>query len=172
MFRLACACRVPRRWLAEQNIRPQRLTFEITETHILDVSGTVVTVLERLHDLGVKLAIDDFGTGYSSMSTLSTLRLDELKIDRSFVSAVLDRGADLAIVRAMVSLARGLDLIVTAEGVEDQPTATLLAELGCDELQGYFFAKPMSWSDLLDYVAWLSGAADPIQAPERPRRAA
>ena len=141
--------------VAEQQVRPERLTFEITETHILDTSGTVTTVLERLHDLGVKLAIDDFGTGYSSMSTLSTLRLDELKIDKSFVGAALDREADRAIVQGTVSLARGLGLTVTAEGVENEATATLLAEIGCDKLQGYFISKPTSRSDLLTFVARL-----------------
>jgi EAL domain-containing protein (putative c-di-GMP-specific phosphodiesterase class I) len=106
------------------------------------------------------------------MLTLSALRLDELKIDKSFVGAVLDRGADLAIVRAMVSLAHGLDLTVTAEGVEDEATATLLVELGCDELQGYFIAEPMCRSDLLAYVAALSSGADPIETRARSRRAA
>jgi diguanylate cyclase (GGDEF)-like protein len=158
--------------VAEQKVRPERLTFEITETHILDTSGTVTTVLERLHDLGVKLAIDDFGTGYSSMSTLSTLRLDELKIDKSFVGAVLDREADRAIVQGMVSLARGLDLTVTAEGVENEATATLLAEIGCDKLQGYFISKPTSRSDLLTFVACRVDGADPSRAPRQTRRAA
>ena len=129
-------------------------------------------MLERLHDLGVKLAIDDFGTGYSSMSTLSTLRLDELKIDKSFVGAALDREADRAIVQGMVSLARGLDLTVTAEGVENEATATLLAEIGCDELQGYFISRPMSRHDLAAFVSSRVDGAEPTQVPRQARRVA
>ena len=103
-----------------------------------------IAVLDRLRELGVRFAIDDFGTGYSSLSYLKRLPVDEVKIDKSFVKDMaLD--SDLAsIVRSTIDLARNLDLMVIAEGVEDEVTLDMLAGLGCDVVQGYYFARPTS----------------------------
>lgn len=129
--------------LAEARIEPSRVTFEITETHILDTSGTVAAVLEHLHELGVKLAIDDFGTGYSSFSYLKRFQIHKLKIDQSFVRDLNTDGNSASIAQAIISMAHSLDLTVIAEGVETPEQAQWLAAHHCDEAQGYLYARPM-----------------------------
>ena len=124
-------------------VDPGRLTLEITESHMLDTGGIVQQTLNRVAALGVQIAVDDFGTGFSSLSHLRALRVDELKIDKSFVQTMTSETADLAIVRAMIDLGHNLDLTVVAEGVEDEAAAQLLLELGCDQLQGYLISRPM-----------------------------
>jgi EAL domain-containing protein (putative c-di-GMP-specific phosphodiesterase class I) len=105
-----------------------------------------------LKELGVQLAIDDFGTGYSSLAYLKRFEIDKLKVDQSFVQGMLDDGADAAIVHAVIALGHTLRLTVVAEGVEDMPTAQTLAALGCDELQGYCFSRPLAAAD---FEAWV-----------------
>ena len=102
-----------------------------------------MAVLEELRTMGVGLAIDDFGTGFSSLVQLQRLPVDEIKIDRSFVSAMLASESDAAIVRSTIDLARNLGLTVTAEGVEDDATRRRLAEMGCDLAQGYELCRPL-----------------------------
>jgi diguanylate cyclase (GGDEF)-like protein len=116
------------------------LVFEITENVLVSDVPTARACLARLHDLGVKLAIDDFGAGYSSLSYLHRLPVDELKIDRSFVSALV--GGDDTIVRSTIDLAHNLGLSVVAEGVETDACLGRLQSLGCDSAQGYFIAFP------------------------------
>jgi len=133
---------------------PTNLTLEITESSLMADPVRAHEVLTRLHDLGVRTAIDDFGTGYSSLAYLKQLPVDEVKIDKSFV---LGMGAgdekDAAIVRSIVALAHALGKIVVAEGVEDAATYTLLGQLGCDALQGYYLSRPLPPSEL---EQWLS----------------
>jgi EAL domain-containing protein (putative c-di-GMP-specific phosphodiesterase class I) len=105
-----------------------------------------------LRALGVRLSVDDFGTGYSSLSYLKSLPVDEVKIDRSFVTHLSDQGADGAIVRAIVDLGRHLGLEVVAEGAEDQAAWDLLASIGCDLVQGWHLARAMPTGEL---VPWL-----------------
>jgi EAL domain-containing protein (putative c-di-GMP-specific phosphodiesterase class I) len=100
-------------------------------------------VVRHLKGLGVRLSIDDFGTGYSSLSYLKRFAVDKLKIDRSFVADLLTDAEDAAIVRAIVQMAQGLDLVTIAEGVESEAVARRLTELGCREAQGYWFARPL-----------------------------
>ena len=100
--------------------------------------------LRRLKELGVKLSIDDFGTGYSSLSYLQRFQVDKLKIDQSFVRGLTGNAQNQAIVTAIVQMARSLGLHTTAEGIEDEPTRALLTELGCDQGQGFLFAKPLA----------------------------
>jgi EAL domain-containing protein (putative c-di-GMP-specific phosphodiesterase class I) len=107
-------------------------------------SGRVALgVLEELREMGVGLAIDDFGTGFSSLVQLQRLPVDEIKIDRSFVISMMTSESDAMIVRSTIDLARNLGLIVTAEGVEDQPTRRRLADMGCDLAQGYELCRPL-----------------------------
>ena len=105
-------------------------------------------VLRQLHAIGVRLSLDDSGTGYSSLSHLRKLPIDEVKIDRSFVSAMRVRADDATIVRSIIDLAHNLKLTVVAEGVEDKETCELLAALGCDCAQGYYFARPAPAGEL------------------------
>ena len=129
--------------MARHRIDPGVLTCEITESAAMDDTRVTLQVIERLSALGVHLSIDDFGTGYSSLSYLRKLAAEELKIDRSFVLD-LETSADArAIVDAVVKLAQALGLKVVAEGVETVQQQEILRQLGCNELQGYLFAKPM-----------------------------
>jgi predicted signal transduction protein with EAL and GGDEF domain len=125
-------------------LSPQRLELEVTETAILHDTESNLSVLTALHDLGLSIALDDFGTGYSSLSYLSRFPFDRLKIDQSFVGQMGWRDDCLAIVRAICSLARRLDLTTTAEGVETEAQLATVAAAGCVEVQGYLFSRPVS----------------------------
>ncbi len=128
---------------------PNFLIFEVTETAFMSDPGTAVRILTRLGSLGVRISIDDFGTGYSSLDYLSKLPVQEVKIDRSFVSRMHVHREDLAIVRSVIDLARNLDISVVAEGVETERDWTVLADLGCDSAQGYYIARPLPAADLV-----------------------
>ncbi|HEY9066331.1 MAG TPA: bifunctional diguanylate cyclase/phosphodiesterase [Burkholderiaceae bacterium] len=135
--------------LRRHRIHPSLLTCEITESAAMEDTGTTQETFRRLGELGAHVSIDDFGTGYSSLAYLRRLPAEELKIDKSFVKDV-DHGADArAVVDAVVKLAHALGLKVVAEGVETPRQEQLLVELGCDELQGFLFAKPMTARALL-----------------------
>ncbi len=130
------------------------LTLEITESSVMAHETRTIGVLDQLAGLGVRLSIDDFGTGYSSLAYLQRLPVNEVKIDKSFASALnLDAGAH-AIVRSVIDLARNLDLLVVAEGVEDQRTFEALRRLGADVAQGYHLGRPMPEQE---FVAWAAG---------------
>jgi diguanylate cyclase (GGDEF)-like protein len=135
--------------LKRHKIRPSLLTCEITESTAMEDTRATQETFRRLGELGVHLSIDDFGTGHSSLAYLRKLPAEELKIDRMFVQD-LEHSADArAVVDAVVKLAHALGLKVVAEGVENPRQHQILAELGCDELQGYLFAKPMTARALL-----------------------
>ncbi len=121
----------------------QRLELELTEGTLMTNVETTVSTLTRLKDAGMKIAVDDFGTGYSSLSYLKKFPIDYLKIDRSFVSEIDAGGNDRSICAAIIALAQSMGLKVIAEGVETSEQLEHLKWLGCDEIQGYFFAKPM-----------------------------
>ena len=130
--------------LDDAGVTPSQLQLEITESRSVPSGRVAMTVLDELRTMGVGLAIDDFGTGFSSLVQLQRLPVDEIKIDRSFVSAMIRSDSDAAIVRSTIDLARNLGLTVTAEGVEDEPTRRRLAEMGCDLAQGYELCRPLS----------------------------
>jgi diguanylate cyclase (GGDEF)-like protein len=135
--------------LKRHKIRPSLLTCEITETAAMEDTRATQETFRRLGELGVHLSIDDFGTGHSSLAYLRRLPAEELKIDRMFVQD-LEHSADArAVVDAVVKLAHALGLKVVAEGVENPRQHQILAEMGCDELQGYLFARPMTARALL-----------------------
>jgi diguanylate cyclase (GGDEF)-like protein len=135
--------------LARHRIDPSLLTCEITESVAMEDTRATQVTFQRLGEAGVHLSIDDFGTGYSSLGYLRKLPAEELKIDRSFVMDI-ETGADArAVVDAVIRLAHALGLKVVAEGVETESQRDLLIKMGCDELQGYLFAKPMSARALL-----------------------
>jgi diguanylate cyclase (GGDEF)-like protein len=130
--------------LEHAGVDPQQLQLEITESRAVPSGRVALAVLEELRTMGVGLAIDDFGTGFSSLVQLQRLPVDEIKIDRSFVAAMVDSASDAAIVRSTIDLARNLGLLVCAEGVESEHVRQLLAELGCDLAQGYELCRPLS----------------------------
>ena len=131
------------RSLARHDISGGQVTFEVTESAAMEDPQASLRVFERLAQLGVSLSIDDFGTGYSSLSYLRKLPACQLKIDRSFVQDLESEGDARAIVRAVIKLAHALGLKVVAEGVETEAQQEMLQRMGCDQLQGYLFARPM-----------------------------
>ncbi|MEU4244095.1 EAL domain-containing protein [Actinoplanes sp. NPDC026619] len=139
--------------LIRHDVPGAMLTLEITETSIISDPAEVQTILDRLRDLGVKLSIDDFGTGYSSMAYLQTMPLTELKIDRRFIKSVHESPSDEAIVRAILELARALNLKVVAEGVESAEALAVLETMGCPFAQGYHMSRPLPAGDVLPWAA-------------------
>jgi EAL domain-containing protein (putative c-di-GMP-specific phosphodiesterase class I) len=139
--------------LAQTGLAASQLELELTESHLMDNPAFAQQQVSALKDIGVQVAIDDFGTGYSSLAYLKRFEIDKLKVDQSFVRGMLDDAADAAIVQAVIGLGHTLNLKVVAEGVENMPTAQALTALGCDELQGYGFARPMPEADLLEWAA-------------------
>jgi diguanylate cyclase (GGDEF)-like protein len=128
--------------LAARGVAPNQLMLEVTESVALSQLSVVDEVLAGLQSLGVLIALDDFGTGFSSLATLARILVDEIKIDRSFV-VEMDKPASAAVVRSTIELGRSLDLLVVAEGVEQEHQRRTLWELGCPAGQGHLFARPM-----------------------------
>lgn len=128
--------------LKASGLAPQRLELEITESVLIDDMSRALDILHRLKDLGVCVAMDDFGTGYSSLAYLQAFPFDRIKIDRSFIAGLDSNKQSEAIIRAVVGLGRGLNVPVTAEGVETEAQQTFLAELDCTEIQGFLIGKP------------------------------
>ncbi len=129
--------------LIATGLPPHRLELEITEGVLIDNAEAALTILKDLRELGVRLVLDDFGTGYSSLSYLHRFPFDKLKVDRSFVQRLEEDSHSRAIVNAIISMSRSLDLEVTAEGVETIEQFEMLCEQGCDELQGFLLGRPM-----------------------------
>jgi diguanylate cyclase (GGDEF)-like protein len=155
------------RLLDTYGLPPESLQLEITESMIMSDPDRALATVGRLSRLGARLSVDDFGTGYSSLANLRKMPIDELKIDRSFVSPMLRNESDLIIVRSTINLGHDLGLNVIAEGVEDSSTLERLATLGCDLAQGYHVSKPMP-ADAFNH--WLIDAA-PQSAKGQPRGA-
>ena len=130
--------------LARSGLPAHLLELELTESLLLHNTDAMLALVRRLKLMGVKLSIDDFGTGYSSLSYLKRFEVDKLKIDQSFVRDLLTDPDDAAIVRAIVQMAAGLGLRTLAEGVESAAVAERIAQFGCDEAQGYHYARPMT----------------------------
>jgi EAL domain-containing protein (putative c-di-GMP-specific phosphodiesterase class I) len=130
--------------LQESGLDPQRLELEITETSLLHDTQRTLETLKRLQALGVRVAMDDFGTGYSSLSYLQQFPFDRIKIDRSFISRLTHSPDAVAIVGAMINLGQSLGMATTAEGVETPDQAAFLTGKGCDDVQGFYYARPMT----------------------------
>ena len=128
--------------LAASGLAPNRLELEITESVLLQNSETTLAVLHELRAFGVRISLDDFGTGYSSLSYLRSFPFDKIKIDRSFVSDLETSADSAAIVRAVLSLGRGMGMTTTAEGVENRDQLAYLRAEGCSEVQGFYFSEP------------------------------
>jgi diguanylate cyclase (GGDEF)-like protein len=130
--------------LADSGLSASRLELEITEAVLMRDDETALTTLHQLRALGIRIALDDFGTGYSSLSYLHRFPFDKIKIDRSFVKNIGDEGASSAIIQAVVNIANASNMTTTAEGVEQAWQREMLRELGCTEMQGYLFSRPVA----------------------------
>jgi EAL domain-containing protein (putative c-di-GMP-specific phosphodiesterase class I) len=152
--------------LRETHLEPGLLELELTESVLMKRVEPTIIILKILRERGVHVAIDDFGTGYSSLSYLRKFPIDTLKIDQSFVSQIASGGGDAAIVTAVISMARSLNLRVIAEGVESQAELDFLQSHQCDEGQGFYFSRPVP---ALDFLGLLQHG---IRRPGGPRRVA
>ncbi len=146
--------------LTQSGLDPALLELELTESILIQNVEQVLATVKALKRLGVKLAIDDFGTGYSSLSYLKRFDIDKLKIDQSFIRDLATDPDDAAIVHAVVQMAHSLNLKAIAEGVEHAAMLRQLREFGCDEAQGYYFARPMPADD---FAQFLAGQTNPPQ---------
>jgi len=151
------------RALEESGLSAQLLELELTESILIQNAEGVLASLKRLKQLGVKLSIDDFGTGYSSLSYLKRFDIDKLKIDQSFVRDLGSDEDDAAIVRAVIQMAHGLNLKTIAEGVETVEMLESLCRFGCDEAQGYHFARPMPAAEMTEFLRRV--VAEPVATP-------
>jgi EAL domain-containing protein (putative c-di-GMP-specific phosphodiesterase class I) len=129
--------------LSETGLNPGVLVVELTESLLMKHAESAASILQALRERGVRVAIDDFGTGYSSLGYLRKFPLDALKIDQSFVRQISTAGEDTAIVTAVIGMARSLNLRVIAEGVETREELEFLHANQCDEVQGYYFSRPV-----------------------------
>jgi diguanylate cyclase (GGDEF)-like protein len=150
------------RLLRENDVPAALLRLEVTESAVMTDAARCMDVLQRLHELGVRLSIDDFGTGYSSMVHLRRLPVDELKIDRSFVLGMTTMTADAVLVRSAIDLGHNLGLTVVAEGVEGLEHVDALRDLGCDVAQGYHYARPMGEADVTALLERSVRVPDPL----------
>ena len=148
-----------RRVLHETGLAPKYLELEITESLLLSNADVMFSVFQELKAMGLRLAIDDFGTGYSSLSYLKKFPVSKLKIDRSFVRDIAVNTDDAAITNAIISMAKSLNLKVIAEGVENEAQLSFLRAHQCDEIQGYYFSKPLPVAEVSEKFR-VSGASD------------
>jgi diguanylate cyclase (GGDEF)-like protein len=151
--------------LERHGVPASQVCLEITESGVMEDPARALDTLTRLHTKGLRLSIDDFGTGYSSLAYLKKLPVKELKIDRSFVMHLVDDADDAAIVRSTIELGHNMGLEVVAEGVERQAEVDLLAQLGCDEAQGYFFSRPLPAAAFEEWLHARRASAGQQQAP-------
>jgi len=134
--------------LVESGLSPERLELEITESVIMQNAESYRLVIQQLKNIGISIALDDFGTGYSSLSYLTKFPFNKIKIDRSFTQGLESRADCAAIVASVLTLARGLGIVVTAEGVETEQQFELLRVSGVQQVQGYLFARPQPIAEL------------------------
>jgi len=147
---------VVRRVLQDTGLEPKYLELELTESLLLTNADVMFSILQDLREMGVKLTIDDFGTGYSSLSYLRKFRVNRLKIDRSFIEDVAASPDDAAITKAIIKMAKALNLEVIAEGVETEAQLSFLQAQQCFDVQGYYFSKPV---DAVKTAAQLESAS-------------
>jgi EAL domain-containing protein (putative c-di-GMP-specific phosphodiesterase class I) len=146
---------------ARAGVGLESITFEVTETVLVTDHTIVQANMRRLRPEGARFSIDDFGTGYSSLLYLKELPIDQLKIDREFVAAMLNSRDDIEIVKAIVDLARNLELEVVTEGVETAAQASMLERLGCTQAQGYLYGRPAPAESISERLrAAAAGAVD------------
>lgn len=151
-FRHPCFLEMLRSAIEDTEAPPEFIELEITESMAMEKPDLLIQMLHQIKETGVSIAIDDFGTGFSSLSYLQRLQIDRLKIDRAFVTEITTSARGSSIAEMIIQLGHNLDLVVIAEGVEDERQAQILTRLGCPQAQGFMFARPMK-ADLL--IEWL-----------------
>ncbi len=156
--------------LKETQVESKFLELELTESALMDDIEKSIAILEQLKQMGIKLSIDDFGTGYSSMMYLKSLPVDTLKIDRSFVSDASTNASDGAIVKAIISLAQALQLSTVAEGVETADQLNYLERSGCDQIQGFYFSKPLPAHEISQLLYQNKPLVGETQKPFKPQK--
>jgi EAL domain-containing protein (putative c-di-GMP-specific phosphodiesterase class I) len=157
--------------LAETGLPANRLELEITEAVLIHDDDAALDMLHQLRDLGVRIALDDFGTGYSSLSYLQRFPFDKIKIDRCFVTHLDKPDGTAPIVQAVVNIAAARHMTSTAEGVETARQKDLLRSLGCNEMQGYLFSRPLPAAAIRDLlVSYCPSPATRRQAGGQPKR--
>jgi EAL domain-containing protein (putative c-di-GMP-specific phosphodiesterase class I) len=134
--------------IKNSNLDPRYLELEITENILMSHEDRIIDMMNELKDMGIRISIDDFGTGYSSFSYLKRFPLDVIKIDKSFIDEIPENTDDAAIVNAIITMARVLNLTVVAEGVEEKHQLDFLTGIKCDEIQGFYFSKPLPAAEL------------------------
>jgi len=138
--------------LYDSGMAPNLLELEITESMVMHNPEHIISILAKIKSMGVRLAIDDFGTGYSSLAQIKHFPIDTLKVDRSFIRNIPQDAEDKAITEAIIAMGKTLSLTVVAEGVETEEQMNFLKEHSCDEMQGFYFSKPVvpeQFADLL-----------------------
>lgn len=163
-FRMSNLTAVVRQALAGARLPAEWLELELTESLILENAETTIRAMHELKALGIALSLDDFGTGYSSLSYLRRYPLDRLKIDRSFINEMMSYPSSAALVRSILAMAKSLELITIAEGVETLPQMEYLRKLGCEEMQGYLFSKPVPPDDIVSLMR--RGETLPVKAAQ------
>jgi diguanylate cyclase (GGDEF)-like protein len=138
--------------LQEHDVRPDRLTLEITENSVMQDLQHSIAVLQCLRDIGVRISMDDFGTGHSSLAQIKNMPLHEIKIDKCFITTLMTDDQNRAIVRTTIELAHNMELSVVAEGIEDEDTLRQISDMGCEEAQGYFLSKPVPSDELIEWI--------------------
>lgn len=144
------------------DVDPNLLELEITESVVMDEPKKVIEALTQLKEFGIKVAIDDFGIGFSSLSYLQQLPLDRIKVDRAFIRDFAKPNGSL-IAETIIRLGQRLGLVTIAEGIESQAQADVVAAMGCDEVQGFLYAKPMPEPQLLAYLQQRNAIASSAQ---------
>ncbi|TAL28623.1 MAG: EAL domain-containing protein [Alphaproteobacteria bacterium] len=138
--------------LAKKGVAAPQIHLEITESLLMEAPEAAKAELEKCREIGLNVSIDDFGSGYSSLSYLHYFPIDTLKIDQSFIRSMTTHPASLVLVKSIIGLARNLGMKVIAEGIETVKEASILSGMGCDYVQGYWFAKPMPFDDAIKFV--------------------
>jgi predicted signal transduction protein with EAL and GGDEF domain len=156
-----CLIENVKRALNQAQLPPQYLALEVTESFVMRHVDKSIQQLSDLRALGVDIHIDDFGTGHSSLSYLKQLPIDKLKIDQSFIRDIPTDPDDMAITKAIVSMAKALNLEVIAEGVENQAQLSYLSDIFCTEIQGFYFSKPLDFSHLGEFIEHMDSDPEP-----------
>ena len=137
--------------LRDAQVDPENIKLEVTETALIEEAEIAQHILSDLRDLGFHVSLDDFGTGYSSLSHLQKFPVDDIKIDVSFISRMLDDPNSMQIVRGSIDLARAMDLETVAEGVESKEVVKQLGYMNCTYAQGYYYAKPLPLMEAIEF---------------------